>query len=158
MAEFTELLSKANYFLKTGNIDDSIEIFTTLMERYPQEPLIFYNMGIAFIEKENYDISEKVFNHCLSLGYEDKRVFLGLGFCSLRKENYEASLNYFEKAIISDPDFPEAIIGKIYTYVKSGDTTGVEPLLLKLKALGIWNQELELVSKTIKRKAMNLLR
>lgn len=150
MAEYSELLSKANLFLKSGNIDDSIEIFTMLMERYPDKPLIFYNMGLAFIEKENFELAEKVFNHCLNLGYKDKRVYLGLGFSCLKREEFDMAISNFDKSLEEDEDFPEAIIGKIYSLVKSGKTGNTKELLNKLKSIGVWNQELELISKTLK--------
>ncbi|GEM_PF-374120 len=157
MNEAINRLQKANNVLRRGNIKDAIELYTDIIRTEPENPLVYYNLGLAFIENEEYELAEKVFNQSLKLGLEEPRIYIGLGYCSLKEQNTQRALNFFNKVGERQPSYKEALLGKILAYVNSRPPEGPDEnlkkaldLLAKIKQLGVWNQELSLIEKTVK--------
>jgi len=157
MNEANDRLQKANNVLRRGNIKDAIELYTDIIRSEPENPLVYYNLGLAFIEKEEYELAEKVFNQSLKLGLEEPRIYIGLGYCSLKGQDNKSALSFFDKVGERQPSYKEALLGKILAYVNTRGPDEHEDnlkkaltLLAKIKQLGVWNQELSLIEKTVK--------
>ena len=150
MEIFIQKIEKGNELIKEGQIEEAIVFFAELMEEFPEEPLVFYNSAIAFIEKENFEISEKLLTHCLNLGYNNHRVFLGLGYCHLKKNELEISRTFFSKIKEGEESFLESLIGIVYSFILEGKISDTKPFLEILKKSSFWNQELRLVERTLR--------
>lgn len=155
MPDLYEEIKKGNEFIENGEIEEAIAFYTQLMSEFPEEPLIFYNSALAFIEKENFDIAVKLFLHCLNLGFENHRVFLGLGYCGLKAGKFEEARGYFFKIDESEESFLESKIGILYSFILEGKISEARPSLEILKKRNFWNQELQLIEKTIERNEKN---
>ncbi|HOO32723.1 MAG TPA: tetratricopeptide repeat protein [Thermotogota bacterium] len=153
MNETTVRLKKANAILKRGRVKDALSLYADIIEDDPENPLVYYNMGVAFIEKDDFDLARQVFQHCLKLGLESDRVYIGLGICYLKMKEYDQAFNYFEKVTYRDESYNESLIGKVYTLVSKGEAERATPYLAELKSNSVWNQELALVEKTVKMKS-----
>lgn len=152
---FAIKLKKANDLLAEGEIDKSIIMYTDLMDEFPSKPLIYYNMALALMEKDNYPLSLKLFQHLPTIGFDDSRVWIGIGYCHLKEGRHEEALANFSKVAEDQTGYIESLIGKVYTLVLASRHPEVYPLLLLLKEKGVWNQELELIFKMIRKLPQN---
>lgn len=148
---FAIKLKKANEMLGDGEIDKSIIMYTDLMDEYPGKPLIYYNMALALMEKGNYPLSLKLFQHLPTIGFDDSRVWIGIGYCHLKEGRHEEALVNFSKVEEDQTGYIESLIGKVYTLILDSRHQEVYPLLMLLKEKGVWNQELELILKMIRK-------
>jgi tetratricopeptide (TPR) repeat protein len=143
-------LKQANEILKRGKVKDALSLYADIIEEDPENPLVYYNMGVAFVEREDYDLARQVFSHCLKLGLENSQVYIGLGICSLHFSENEKALEYFEQVQPTEPSYKEALIGKVYAYLNNDDPQKAMGVLDELKGLNIWNQELSLMERKAK--------
>jgi tetratricopeptide (TPR) repeat protein len=150
MSETAIRLKKANAILKRGRIKDALSLYADIIEDDPENPLVYYNMGVAFIEKNDYDLARQVFAHCLKLGLKDDKIYIGLGICHLKMQQYDQAFDFFEKISYNDPSYNESLIGRVYALVNKGEAEKATPYLEELKTNNVWNQELALVEKTVK--------
>ncbi len=146
----TNRLKQANEILKRGKVKDALSLYADIIEEDPENPLVYYNMGVAFVEREDYDLARQVFTHCLKLGLENSRIYIGLGICSLHFSENEKALEYFEQVQSTEPSYKEALIGKVYAHLNQADPQKAMSVLDELKGLNIWNQELSLMERKAK--------
>jgi len=144
---FNERLQSANATYRDGNLRVALKEYALLVETYPEEPLCYYNMALAFIEKEDFAMAKKLFEQTLKLGFHSSKTYIGLGFCALKLAQYEEAAAFFSEVPEEAEEYIESLIGRIYTSVLSRNTENVSPLLTKLKERNVWNQEFELLSK-----------
>ena len=127
-----------------------MSMYADMIEEEPDNPLVYYNMGVAFVEREDYDLAKQVFNHCLRLGLKESRIYLGLGICSLNFSENDEAIDFFEQVSSTESFYKEALIGKVYAYMNKGEIQKAMFILEELKKRDIWNQELSLVEKKAK--------
>ncbi len=144
------MLKKANTLLKRGNVKDALSLYADMIAQEPDNPLVYYNMGVAFIEKEDYDLAKQVFSHCLNLGFKQNRVYIGLGICSLGLSSDDEAIEYFDRILPSQENYKEALIGKVYAYINKNDSKNAICILKELKEIQVWSQELSLLEKKAK--------
>lgn len=143
-------LKQANDILKRGKVKDALSLYADIIEEDPENPLVYYNMGVAFVEREDYDLAKQVFSHCLKLGLEESRVYIGLGICSLHFSENDKALEFFTRVTATEPIYKEALIGKVYAYLNTGEAQKAIEVLKELKNRDIWNQELSLMERKAK--------
>jgi len=146
----SQRLRKANEVLKRGKIKDALSMYADIIEEEPNNPLVYYNMGVAFVEREDYDLARQVFSHCLRLGLQDSRIQIGLGICALHFDENDQALACFQQVNSQEPYFKEALIGQAYAYMNKGEKQQALSILHELKKREIWNQELSLIEKKVK--------
>ncbi|HNW47218.1 MAG TPA: tetratricopeptide repeat protein [Thermotogota bacterium] len=144
---FEERLQAANASYRDGDIKAALKAYARLMETYPEEPLCYYNMALAFIEKEDYTMAKKLFEQALKLGFISSKIYIGLGFCALKLSQFEEAATFFAGVPEEAEEYIEGLIGRVYASVLSHQTGNIPPLLAELKGRNVWNQELELLSK-----------
>ncbi|HPE69037.1 MAG TPA: tetratricopeptide repeat protein [Thermotogota bacterium] len=152
MAEFSgwqKRMEEANLLLNQGEVEEALRLFSELMEEKPEEPLVFYNMALAFLEKENLELAQKLFLHAVQLGMEHPNPWIGLGFCALKNMDFPGAIEHFTQALDLDAENPEALIGAAFSWIRSGQPEQARFYLEKLKSKNIWNQELALMYKTL---------
>ncbi len=145
-------LNEANRIFQDGEIDRSIQLYSDLLESYPEEPLVYYNMAIALMEKENFPLAIKLFNHLQKLGFEEPRVWIGIGYCQIKEGRYDEAFASFSNVGENQEGFVESTIGKVFALVLESKLAEVDPLLDQLQQRGVWNQELALIQKIMKKK------
>ncbi|MFP4460942.1 MAG: tetratricopeptide repeat protein [Thermotogota bacterium] len=146
----TNRLKQANEILKRGKVKDALSLYADIIEEDPENPLVYYNMGVAFVEREDYDLARQVFTHCLKLGLQDSRIYIGLGICSLHFSENDKALEFFGQIDSTETSYKEALIGKVYAYLNNSEPQKAMDILNELKQLNIWNQELSLIERKAK--------
>jgi len=143
-------LKQANDILKRGRVKDALSLYADIIEEDPENPLVYYNMGVAFVEREDFDLARQVFSHCLKLGLDNSRIYIGLGICSLVFSENDKALDYFERVDATQDTYKEALIGKAYAFLNKREPQQAMDVLQELKRLNIWNQELSLMERKAK--------
>lgn len=143
-------LKQANEILKRGKVKDALSLYADIIEEEPENPLVYYNMGVAFVEREDYDLARQVFSHCLKLGLKNSQIYIGLGICSLHFSENDRALEYFEQIDSTQATYKEALIGKVYAFLNKNEPEKAINVLEELKSLNIWNQELSLMERKAK--------
>ena len=143
-------LKQANDILKRGRVKDALSLYADIIEEDPENPLVYYNMGVAFVEREDFDLARQVFSHCLKLGLDNSRIYIGLGICSLVFSENDKALDYFERVDATQDTYKEALIGKAYAFLNKSEPQQAMDVLQELKRLNIWNQELSLMERKAK--------
>ncbi|MBP6960123.1 MAG: tetratricopeptide repeat protein [Thermotogae bacterium] len=144
---FEEKLQSANALYRDGDNKAALKAYAFLMEAYPEEPLCYYNMALAFIEKEDFTMAKKLFEQTLKLGFLSAKAYIGLGFCALKLSQFEEASSFFSEVPEEAEEYIESLIGRVYASVLSKKARNISSLLAELKERNVWNQELELLSK-----------
>ncbi len=150
---FAKELNEANRIFQEGEIDRSIQMYSDLLESDPEEPLVYYNMALALMEKENYPLALKLFSHLSKMNFEEPRVWIGIGYCQIKEGLYEEAFTSFSQVREDQEGFVESTIGKVFALVLESKIADVAPLLDQLKQRGVWNQELALIQKILRKKS-----
>src|SRR6056297_2527287 len=126
-------LKQANDILKRGKVKDALSLYADIIEEDPENPLVYYNMGVAFVEREDFDLARQVFSHCLKLGLDNSRIYIGLGICLLVFSENDKALDYFERVDATQDTYKEALIGKAYAFLNKSEPQQAMDVLQELK-------------------------
>ncbi len=105
------LIKKARSLCEMGKYDDAYRIADEMREKYPEEGLPYFILGIIEMRKEHYDKGEDLLNKAAKLKQSDEDkawVFHNLGVSSARKNNFEKARGYFAKAVKLNPNMQES--------------------------------------------------
>lgn len=126
------LSSYINYLLKAGRFDDAIQAFSA--NNLPQaenDPDIWNELGIAYMEKGDYQKATDAFERALELDDTYPVVYKNLGtlqyslFLKTRDSlSYKKALENFKKAIELDSKFAAAYNGLGAAYLSGGEFEG----------------------------------
>ena len=122
---FFAQISKGNSLNYLSKFDEAQEIFSNLLEQYPNNKFVIAELGLLELSKGNFSESEKLFNKSLNLdntSYTCPYEGLGLLYYSQNKTNL-AKKN-LEKSIQINPDIEYLkynVLAKIYIEEKNYD-------------------------------------
>jgi lipopolysaccharide biosynthesis regulator YciM len=109
-------------------------------------------MALAVLENEDFSTAKKLFAHSLRLGIPSCKPYIGIGICELKEGDFDKALKTFEEVPTNSEEYIESLIGKVYCLVLSKEPERSYESLKRLKEMNVWNQELELLSKTLSNK------
>jgi len=102
----------------------------------PQNPAIFYNLGVAytFLKREEEGLAE--FEKCVELNADYVEAWYNMGqICMLKRKDFSRALHCFGRATTIRPDYIGAHHQRGVAYELLGD---------RQRALGCWERTLEL--------------
>lgn len=86
-----------------------------------QQATAHYHLGISYLNDNNIQPAFVEFQKALELNPDDKEVLNGIGVIYLLKlEDYARAMEYFQRALKVDKNFPEASNNLGFTYEKTG--------------------------------------
>ena len=130
---FINEIKNAKVTLDNNFIDEAIDELILLLDKYPNNSIVFYRLGYAYKEKKDYDNAAKYFslaynNDPHNSTYKDMLVTLAKiqeknGKDEYDIQNYQLSLEYFNKALEYDSTYYPVMfrIGNIYYKIKDYD-------------------------------------
>ncbi|MEI0491595.1 tetratricopeptide repeat protein [Brachyspira intermedia] len=115
---------KAFCFVNTGNFNDAISGMNNIYKKFPDDPLLNYNLGRAYRGREDYKTAIRYYAN----SYKDKeysvRSLYEMGLCYIKLENIESAIKTLEKAISYDSYDKELNLAILYTLSECYDIVG----------------------------------
>ena len=115
---------KAFCFVNMGNFNDAISGMNNIYKKFPDDPLLNYNLGRAYRGREDYKTAIRYYAN----SYKDKeysvRSLYEMGLCYIKLENIESAIKTLEKAISYDSYDKELNLAILYTLSECYDIVG----------------------------------
>ncbi|MEI0702504.1 tetratricopeptide repeat protein [Brachyspira intermedia] len=115
---------KAFCFVNMGNFNDAISGMNNIYKKFPDDPLLNYNLGRAYRGREDYKTAIRYYAN----SYKDKeysvRSLYEMGLCYIKLENIESAIKTLEKAISYDSYDKELNLAILYTLSECYDIIG----------------------------------
>lgn len=103
-----ELTNKALKLHQEGQINLAEEIYRSLLDKNPKDPLVLSLMGTIFIQKSKPKEALSFFHKSLKLDSSQPLTFGNLAVAEYQLKRYESSLKNFNLAIKLQPNYAEA--------------------------------------------------
>lgn len=87
------ILTQAQDKYQAGELDEVLNLYKQLIEKYPKNYSLHYNLGVIYLNKYNYLNAAEEFETVINLNHSDKDAYYNLGII------YESFLDDKEKAI-----------------------------------------------------------
>lgn len=94
-------------FFKQGKYKESIESFKKLVEKFPDDVDLMYNLGLSYLRNGNPDEAINKLHKAMGLNPDMIEIYLALGECYFKKGEKEKALESFSKAVEIQPDNPK---------------------------------------------------
>jgi len=103
-------VSKGNYFYKKGKIDQALEEYKEAEIKYPDSPVVNYNLGNALHKKQNYEDALKEYNKALNTKDKEleSKIYYNTGNTFFRMQKYQEALFSYKKCLEINPDDKDA--------------------------------------------------
>lgn len=110
-----------------GDIGGTIRAWRLALLFEPEPAYFFnYNIGLLFAELGIIDSAEVYFS---KIETEQPKIMAQIGSIYLTVRHYEGAIEYFQRALTLNPQFPQAYFGLFTTYLEKGDTTAAKRIL-----------------------------
>ena len=109
------LLKQTPSYFSSDLVDEVIDKCRALIERSPNEPKHWRNLGNAYFKKEHYAEALKAYEKVLEITPQDTSLQLAAGRCFELLDNLEGAETLFRRAYLDKPDWPDTSfwLGKI---------------------------------------------
>ncbi|HWQ42436.1 MAG TPA: tetratricopeptide repeat protein [Desulfosporosinus sp.] len=110
------LYEKAMQYLEAGELDEAEATFKTYLCGNPADAMAHNKLGIVFVNRSNREEAKRCFEEALKHDAYLVHALNNLGNIA-REEGYlERAIEYYQKAILIDPDFslPHNNLGVVY--------------------------------------------
>jgi Tfp pilus assembly protein PilF len=123
-------------YLAEGKAAEAKEIFSALLNKYPNDPDLYLFLGIAFLRLRDPRAAEAQIKKALALAPNHAEARTLLGWVDLEiKRDYGSAVDEYARVVELRPDFPEAYNNLGVAYRKKGNLD---------KALESFNRALKL--------------
>ena len=91
---------------KNSNSDQSLEHFKSALEKKPDDPLLYFNLGDAYYQKGNFQEAEKFFKRSSTANDQilQQSSWYNLGNTYVNLQQLDKALESYKKAIDLNPD------------------------------------------------------
>lgn len=99
-------LNEGNSLFDQGKYEESIAVYSKILESYPEAYIIHKNIGNAYFQLEDYDKAEESYNKILEQDPDDNEAKMLIGNCYTNRGEDEKALEWYNKIEfeeISDP-------------------------------------------------------
>ena len=111
-------LAQGIEFFKQGKYDQAIESFKKVIEKFPSNPDVYYNLGLSYLRSRDINQAITAFEKVIEINPEAIEVYFALGECYFTKEDNEKALAAFSQALELQPDNPKAYYNLGILYYK----------------------------------------
>ncbi len=110
-----------------GDIGGTIRAWRLALLFEPEPAYFFdYNIGLLFAELGIIDSAEAYFS---KIHVEQPRIMAQIGSIYLTVRHYDGAIEYYQRALTLNPQFPQAYFGLFTAYLEKGDTTAAKRIL-----------------------------
>lgn len=116
--------SKASKLFQQGKYEEAVKLYQEAVEKNPDDPIYFYNLGIAYMRLNKIDEAIEALKKMIEIQPESFLALKYLGELYAKKGDYEKSSKYFNQAVKISSDDPEAYYNLGISLMNSGDYPG----------------------------------
>jgi tetratricopeptide (TPR) repeat protein len=80
-----------------GKYEESIGVYTTIVEQFPDAYIIYMNIGHSHFQLENYEEAEKNYLKVLESEPEHVHSIMGVGNCHLNRGDIDKAMEWYNK-------------------------------------------------------------
>ena len=80
-----------------GKYQESIPIFNTIVEKFPDAYIVYMNIGHSYFQMENYDEAERYYLQVLEREANHVDTLVGLGNCYMNRGDSEKAMEWYNK-------------------------------------------------------------
>ena len=118
--ELLDLLAKARALFKKGELDAAAEIYSEIIQRYPERPEAFVGLAAVLSAKKKFTQALEAYQKAEQVAPQDPRVNIERGKCYVRSGQLPEALEDYRKAMLKDPGNEGAWQGATEILQKSG--------------------------------------
>lgn len=114
--ELKEDFKKGNMLFEEEKYEEAIEIFTAIIEAFPNAYIINLNIGNCYFQIENYEEAEKFYKMVTENDPKNHMALMGIGNCCINRNENEKALEWYSKIEFEKIEDPIALfnIGTIF--------------------------------------------
>ena len=104
--EVKEEYLKGNMLFEEGKYEEAIDVYRTILGKFPDAYIIYLNVGNSYFQMEKYDEAESAFQKVLEKDPKDVHALVGVGNCYVNRGDSEKALEWYgqiELDKIEDP-------------------------------------------------------
>ncbi len=109
-----------------GNLEESIELFTQVLEKEPENLLALFSRGTAYLKSHKFDEAIDDYTKYLGQNKSNEKVYCSRGNAYLGKEDLNNALVDFNKAIDINPHYPTVYFSRSELFKKMGEEEQAE--------------------------------
>jgi len=80
-----------------GKYEESIQIFNSIVEKFPDAYIVYMNLGHSYFQMENYDEAEKYYLQVLEREPNHVNTLIGLGNCYMNRGDTDKAMEWYNK-------------------------------------------------------------
>jgi tetratricopeptide (TPR) repeat protein len=80
-----------------GKYEETIPIFNTIVEKFPDAYIVYMNIGHSYFQMENYDEAEKYYLRVLESDPAHVDTLVGLGNCYMNRGDVDKAMEWYNK-------------------------------------------------------------
>lgn len=122
--DLEDLFVEGQFKLMDGDIEDSIGIFCSILEKEPGLGHIYQALAIAHLKLNDLDAAVKDIDSAISCEPQNLRFIYHKGAILFQKGDMEKALDSVNRAIEINPGFPAAYVLRSKIFEKMGDEEG----------------------------------
>jgi len=99
-----------------GKYQESIPVFQTIVEKFPDAYIVYMNIGHSYFQMENYDEAEKYYLQVLEREPGHANTLIGLGNIAMNRGDTEKAMEYYNKIEFEKIEDPTVLynVGTIF--------------------------------------------
>ncbi len=100
----------ANNLLRQGQLTDAVRLYHIAQVHAPDEPIPYYNLGVAHLEAADYRRAQAAFQQALRTADESlyPEIYFGLGEATFRQADYRGAIDAYRQVLLYRPDDADA--------------------------------------------------
>lgn len=101
---------------KNGQTDQAIELFTQLIQRYPDYPKAHLNKGLLLLNKKQYEAAQTSFQQAIKQDSNDAIAYNHLAVTQRHNGQFNQAKDHYELAIKINPEYANAHLNLAILY------------------------------------------
>jgi tetratricopeptide (TPR) repeat protein len=100
---------KGNRLFEEGKYEEAIGVYKGILEKFPDNYIVYLNVGNSYFQMEQYDEAEEAFQKVLEKDPQNVHALLGIGNCYVNRGDSEKALEWYSKIEFGKIDDPTVL-------------------------------------------------
>ena len=108
-AERSRLIEAGKNYLNAGNFADAEATFRQLLQKYPQDPYLYYQLGNVFFRQNKPEEAIAQYQQAIRGNSKYAVAYNAIGMVRASQGRWEEAISEYQKALEINPDYAEAL-------------------------------------------------